>query len=199
MRGCGRRLGPAIAGRQPAAAFYSLAGGLVELVEALVARLAAGCPAEIARVRRARGHGRGLLGSSTDGGEPVAARRVIVAAPGPRIAPPLEGLVPEAARALAAIPFASSATVLLGYRREDVAHPLDGYGMVVPATEGLRTTALSFVSTKFPGRAPEGHVLLRAFLGGARDPAVLSLADDEMIETVASDMRTCWASAARRC
>jgi oxygen-dependent protoporphyrinogen oxidase len=114
---------------------------------------------------------------------------VIVAAPGPRIGPALEGLVPEAARALGAIPFASSATVLLGYRRSDVAHPLDGYGMVVPATEGLRTTALSFVSTKFPFRAPEGHVLLRGFLGGARDPGALSLRDDEMIDTVTSDMR----------
>ena len=51
--------------------------------------------------------------------------------------------------------------MLIGYRREDVAHPLNGYGMVVPQTEGLRITALSFVSTKFPYRAPEGHVLLR--------------------------------------
>ena len=60
-------------------------------------------------------------------------------------------------------------------RREDVAHPLDGYGMVVPRTEGLRTTALSFVSTKFAHRAPEGHVLLRGFLGGVRDGGVLDL------------------------
>jgi oxygen-dependent protoporphyrinogen oxidase len=109
------------------------------------------------------------------GGETVSADRVIVAAPGPRVAPALEGLVPEVARALAAIPFASSATVLLGYRRGDVAHPLNGYGMVVPQTEGLRTTALSFVSTKFPHRAPEGHVLLRGFLGGVRDAGALKL------------------------
>ena len=49
-------------------------------------------------------------------------------------------------------------------------HPLDGYGLVVPASEGQRTSALSFVSTKLPYRAPEGHVLLRGFLGGVRDP-----------------------------
>jgi oxygen-dependent protoporphyrinogen oxidase len=114
---------------------------------------------------------------------------VVVAAPGPRIAPALAGLLPEAASALAAIPFASSATVLVGYRREDVRHPLDGYGMVVPASEGLRTTAISFVSTKFPFRAPAGHVLLRGFLGGARDAAALSLSDDEMIGTVTREMR----------
>ena len=96
--------------------------------------------------------------------------------------------MPEAARALAAVPFASSATVLLGFRREDVSHPLDGYGMVIPRTEGLRTTACSFFSTKFPGRAPLGHVLLRGFLGGARDPGVLDLSDDEMVERVRTEM-----------
>jgi oxygen-dependent protoporphyrinogen oxidase len=126
---------------------------------------------------------------AVDGSETVSAERVIVAAPGPKVASALEGLVPGAARALGAIPFASSATVLLGYRRGDVAHPLDGYGMVVPATEGLRTTALSFVSTKFPFRAPDGHVLLRGFLGGVRDADALSLSDDEMIETVTRDMK----------
>ena len=76
--------------------------------------------------------------------------------------------------------------MLLGYRREDVAHPLDGYGMVVPRTEGLRTTATSFVSTKFAHRAPAGHVLLRGFLGGARDGGVLDLSDEEMAARMAT-------------
>jgi oxygen-dependent protoporphyrinogen oxidase len=123
-----------------------------------------------------------------EGGETVSAKQVIVAAPGPRVAPALEALVPGAARTLAAIPFASSATILLGYRREDVAHPLDGYGMVIPQTEGLRATALSFVSTKFPHRAPAGHVLLRGFLGGVRDAEVMKLTDEEMVETVKREM-----------
>jgi len=175
-------------GATPPAAFYSLRGGLVELVEALVSRLDAGALRTRTSVRRVVTTAEGFS-LATDGGDPVAARRVIVAAPGPQIAPALEGLVPEAARALGAIPFASSATVLLGYRCFDVSHPLDGYGMVVPATEGLRTTALSFVSTKFPFRAPAGHVLLRGFLGGVRDPGALSLGDDEMIETVTREMR----------
>jgi oxygen-dependent protoporphyrinogen oxidase len=175
-------------GARPPAAFYSLRGGLVELVDALVSRLDAGALRTDTSVGRVEATAEGFS-LATDGGYKLAARRVIVAAPGPRIAPALEGLLPEAARALGAIPFASSATVLLGYRRGDVAHPLDGYGMVVPATEGLRTSALSFVSTKFPFRAPEDHVLLRGFLGGVRDPGALSLRDDEMIETVMSDMR----------
>jgi oxygen-dependent protoporphyrinogen oxidase len=69
-----------------------------------------------------------------------------------------------------------------------VAHPLDGYGLVVPRSEGLRTTACSFFSTKFPGRAPERHVLLRGFLGGVRDPNVLRLDDREMVDLVRGEM-----------
>jgi oxygen-dependent protoporphyrinogen oxidase len=158
-----------------------------EMVDALVLRL------ERERIwTRAAVHvvsrTRGGFSLAVRGGGTVAADRVVVAAPGPKVAPALAGLAPDVSRALAAIPFASSATVLLGYRAEDVAHPLRGYGMVVPSTEGLRTTALSFASTKFPNRAPEGCVLLRGFLGGVRDPDVMELTDEEMAATVAREM-----------
>jgi protoporphyrinogen/coproporphyrinogen III oxidase len=178
---------PRPAPRPGASAFYSLAGGLVELVDAIVKRLPADQVLRESSVRRLGRKGRGYL-VGLDGGEEIEARAVIVAAPGPKIAPVLAPLVPEAARALAAIPFASSATVLLGFRSEDVAHPLDGYGLLVPQTEGLRTTACSFFSTKFPGRAPAGHVLLRAFLGGARDPGVLALSDGELVDLARRDL-----------
>ena len=64
------------------------------------------------------------------------------------------------------MPYGGAATVSLAYRRADVAHPLDGFGFVVPRCEGRRLVACSFSSVKFPGRAPEGTVLLRAFLDG---------------------------------
>jgi len=169
------------------AAFYSLRGGLRELVDALVARLDTASIRTGAAVRSLARDGDGYT-IGLDGGDTVSAPRVIVAAPGPKIAPALAGLLPEVSRTLAAVPFASSATVLLGYRRSDVAHSLDGYGMVVPRGEGLRTTALSFVSTKFAHRAPEGHVLLRGFLGGVRDGSVLDLTDEEMVQAVERDM-----------
>lgn len=175
-------------GAKPPAAFYSLRGGLREMVDALVVRLdheSLWTRAPVSEISRTAS---GFTIRFGNGGE-VGAERVIVAAPGPRIAPALASLAPGVSRTLAAIPFASSATVLLGYRREDVAHPLDGYGMVVPQTEGLRTTALSFVSTKFPHRAPDGRVLLRGFLGGARDREVMGLSDTEMVETVKRDMQ----------
>jgi len=71
-----------------------------------------------------------------------------------------------------------------------VAHPLDGYGLLVPRGEGLRTTALTFSSTKLPGRAPAGHVLVRAFLGGVHDPAVLDADDAALAATVEREAGT---------
>lgn len=176
------------AGGRPPSAFYSLRGGLRELVDALVLRL----PPERLRSRtpvRALSREAGGYELKLDRQETLRAERVILAAPGPRLAPLLEGEAPEAAHALASIPFASTATVLLGYRREDVEHPLDGYGLVVAAGEKLRTTALSFVSTKFEHRAPPGHVLLRGFLGGVRDGEALRLSDEEMVDTVQREMK----------
>jgi protoporphyrinogen/coproporphyrinogen III oxidase len=177
------------AGEAPPAAFYSLRCGLAELVTALVGRLDAAALRTRAAVAEVARHQQGFE-LQLEGGERLRAGSVVVAAPGPRIAKALAGLVPEAALVLSSVPFASTATILLGFKRVDVRHPLDGYGLVVPASEGLRTNALSFVSTKLPFRAPDGHVLLRAFVGGVRDPDALSLSDDEMIEIVTNEMRS---------
>ena len=179
-----RPRGPAAGGP----AFYSLAGGLGELVEALRLQLPAARVRLGARVRRLRAESGGF-GITLPDGSTLSARSVVVAVPAYAAAPLLSGISPEAGLLLQTLPFASSATVALGYRREDVAHRLDGYGMIVPRREGLRTSACSFVSSKFPGRAPEGHVLLRAFLGGARDPDLLQLSDAEIGALARREMR----------
>jgi oxygen-dependent protoporphyrinogen oxidase len=76
--------------------------------------------------------------------------------------------------------------VSLGFRRGDVPHPLDAAGLVVPRSAGRRALAVSFSSEKYPGRAPEGHVLLRVFVGGALDPESLDR-DDRSLESLARD------------
>jgi oxygen-dependent protoporphyrinogen oxidase len=183
----GHKPPPPRPGAAPASAFYSLQGGLGELVEALVARLDVRSLRANTAVSSLSREGEGFV-LGLPGGERLRTRSVIVTVPAPQAARLLQALVPEAA-ALSAITFANTATVQLGYRREDVAHPLDGYGMVVPKAEGLRCSALSFFSTKFPGRAPAGHVLVRGFLGGIRDGSVLDLSDEEMIATVRKEMQ----------
>src|SRR4029079_6025391 len=81
---------------------------------------------------------------------------------------------PGLAHLLEGIPHASSGTVTLAYRRADVAHPLGVVGCVVPHVERRPILACTFSSVKYAGRAPEGHVLLRVFVGGALNEAVLA-------------------------
>jgi oxygen-dependent protoporphyrinogen oxidase len=183
-----RRHAPTAADAPPQAPFYSLRGGLSELVEALVASLPSASlrrdAGAVTLERDGAGYALGLAG-----GGRIAARALILALPTPAAAKLLTGLLPDVSAQLASVPHASTATVLLGYRREDVGHALDGHGLLVPRGEGLRTTACSFLSTKFPGRAPAGCVLLRGFLGGARDPDVVGLDDPGLVALVSGELR----------
>lgn len=93
-------------------------------------------------------------------------------------------LAPDAGlRTLAEIPHPPVVSVFTGHRREDVTHPLDGFGLLVPAVEGGRILGTLFSSTLFPGRAPEGHVALTTFVGGMRQPELAAL-DDAALGTL---------------
>ncbi|HEU4753415.1 MAG TPA: protoporphyrinogen oxidase, partial [Armatimonadota bacterium] len=92
---------------------------------------------------------------------------LILALPAYRSAALLRPVEPELAALLESIRYASAGTLNLCYRREDVPHPLDGFGFVVPRVEGLTILGCTFSDVKWPGRVPEGYALLRAFLGDA--------------------------------
>jgi len=89
---------------------------------------------------------------------------------------------------LSTLPWSSVTSLALGFRREDVAHPLDGFGMLVPAKENRRILGALFSSTLFPGRAPDGHVLLTVFVGG-RQPEYAALPDAELDALVLGELR----------
>jgi oxygen-dependent protoporphyrinogen oxidase len=76
----------------------------------------------------------------------------------------------------------------LGFRRADVAHPLDGFGMLVPSAEKRRILGAIFSSSLFPGRAPRDHVLLTVFVGGERQPRLAQLGDDALEQDILSDL-----------
>jgi len=90
---------------------------------------------------------------------------------------------------LAAIPYPPVAVVNLGFRREDVAHPLDGFGALVPGVEKADVLGVLFPSSIFPDRAPEGHVLLTAYVGGGRSPEKALRPREELLASVRSDLR----------
>ena len=87
------------------------------------------------------------------------------------------------------IKYASTATINFGYKRSAIEHPLNGFGFVVPFIEKRSLIACTFSSVKFSGRAPDGHVLLRAFAGGALQPEIFALDEAEMAARVEADLR----------
>jgi oxygen-dependent protoporphyrinogen oxidase len=165
--------------------FVTLADGMEELVTALAARLPPGAVRLGAAVGAVAPEADGWRVELTDGRR-LAADGVVLAGPAPCMA----GVVRKAdgwlAGQLAAIPYASSATVALAYPRAAVRHPLDGFGFVVPRTEGRRAMACTFSSVKYPGRAPDGFVLLRVFVGGALQEDLLA-GDDAALARLAED------------
>ena len=95
----------------------------------------------------------------------------------------------SALQAFAQISYPPVASVVLGFRREDVAHSCLGYGMLIPKIEGFKILGTIFSSALFPNRAPAGHILLTSYLGGARYPELALLPPDQLIETTLTDLR----------
>ncbi len=172
----------------PEGAFRSLPGGLSELVDALQAAL----PAGSIRLKTAVSH---VRREGTDyridmrNGESIAAAAVVLATP----AYVTSALVRETSQRLSQwcceIPYASAATIALAFSRDAVRHPLQGSGFVVPRVEATGILAASWLSSKWPHRAPEHHVLLRAFVGGARDPDALQRSDAELVQLAMSALQ----------
>lgn len=122
-------------------------------------------------------------------GETISAEAICLALPSYASAKLLRETNASLAAELEAIPYASTATINLAYKRSDIPHPLDGFGFVVPFIEKRTALACTFSSVKFAGRAPAGHVLLRAFVGGALQPEIFALDEDSMIEAVRRDLQ----------
>ena len=135
-----------------------------------------------------RGQGGGWRVLSADGG--VEADAVVLAGPPSRMATLASPVDDDLARELSAIPSAGLAVVALGYDASRLAEPLDGFGFLVPRSEGPRVLGVLWDSSIYPGRAPEGKVLLRAMIGGALDEAAVRLDEAALLEVVKRDLRT---------
>jgi oxygen-dependent protoporphyrinogen oxidase len=191
-----RRTKKAPAGRGPKAGgrvtmFMTLRGGLSELTGALEGalsrfektRIMTGAAATYVR-EKGGGYEIGL-----ESGPSIEADAVVVTAPAYAASSLLSGLDQGLSQGLLSIPYASTATVSLGFRRSGIKHPLNGFGFVVPRSEKRGIMASTWTSVKFDHRAPEGHVLLRCFVGGSKDPSLLALDDAGMIRMALGELR----------
>ena len=163
--------------------FVSLQGGTEELIDTLVARLTGELRLStcVADMREEDGHY--LL--RTGNGEKLAADAVILAVPSYTAAGLVRDLDRQAADGLEAIRYVSTGTISIAFRREDV-DLLDGFGLVIPRSEGRLINAITLTSTKFDNRAPADHVLLRVFFGGSRSPQMMDVEDD-LLKTIVLD------------
>jgi protoporphyrinogen/coproporphyrinogen III oxidase len=188
-----RRKAPSGAGEPPApprSLFTTLRGGMSQMAEAVSAQLVPGSVRLDAPV-----HGLGQNESSAHSGtvrawtvESTYGREqfdaVILALPAWASGDLLRLIDHPLAEALSGVPYSSSITVTMGYAREELTALPPGFGFLVPATEKRRMLACTFVHAKFAGRVPEGKGLLRCFLGGAGNDALLD-EDDGRITRIA--------------
>jgi oxygen-dependent protoporphyrinogen oxidase len=129
--------------------------------------------------------------AETDAG-PIAAREVVLAVPADVAASLLDEATQGCGRRgqlLAEIPYAAVALVSTGWRREDIAHPLGGFGFLAPRKEGLHVLGVLFPSEIFPGRAPEGHTVLTAFVGGRTEPEAAGWDDGRLMSVILGELR----------
>jgi oxygen-dependent protoporphyrinogen oxidase len=174
-------------GPQPVGKLVSFRGGMQALPHAIATALgdAVQFGAGAEAITRA-GDGRWQVRA---GGASLAADRVVLAIAAEQAAQLLAPLDAEMAAELRAIRYPPVMSVALGFERHQVRHPLDGFGMLIPRRERRNTLGTLFSSTLFPGRAPEGQVLLTAFIGGARNEAVAGFDDGVILATVLTDLR----------
>jgi len=176
--------------------FVALRDGMSELVDALVDRIRGSgevhLDAPVASVLCSSSPDEGYSlsfaakpGSST---HTTSFSAVILALPADRAANLIWPLDSTLAGSLSEIQYASSAIVCTGHSLGDVAHPLNGSGLVIPAAEHRRILSVSFASRKFAGRAPDGEVVLRTFMGGALQPEILDHTDEQLIEIVKTEL-----------
>jgi oxygen-dependent protoporphyrinogen oxidase len=172
--------------------FAALRGGMSSLIEALSQQL----PAESISLdspvcsilpKQSAGWSIRVAGEHPSR---LEADGVIVAAPAFRAAEMLGGVDANLADELRGIEYASCAVVSLAYRRDQIRHPLDAFGFVVPLAESRHILSCSFSSLKYEGRAPEGTVLLRVFIGGACQSGLNRLPKSQLVELAELELST---------
>ena len=165
--------------------FVTLDTGLQSLTEALASRLPASWVRLGARVSRLSPRsGSGWILHAGRSEETFDA--VVLALPAHAAADLTETFDADLARMLASIDYGSAVTVSLGFRSRDIRHPMDGFGFVAPAIERMGILGCTFGHMKYAGRAPEGHALLRVFMGGE----MIARTDEQIAQRALVPLRT---------
>jgi protoporphyrinogen/coproporphyrinogen III oxidase len=182
------RAGTSSARVAPRPLFTSLKNGMQQLVDTIVPQLTEGAARTGNKVvALSRQDVKWMVAPEQGSMEEFDA--VIMALPANQAGLLLERISAPLAQELQQVPYSSSMVVVCGYDQRDLAAVPPGFGFLVPRSEGRRILACTFVHVKFPHRAPPGRGLVRCFIGGWGNEAVLDTPDDELFAAVARDLR----------
>jgi oxygen-dependent protoporphyrinogen oxidase len=184
-----RRKYPAKRGEKPRTFFTSFVNGMQQLTDRMAGaagreRMRTGVAVSSLQHTSAGGW-RSLLsdGSTIDGDAVIIATESWAAEP---LVRPHDQAIADA---LASIPASSSATISFAFNEDEVGFDLNAFGVLCPLVEGRALMAATYSSTKWPGRAPAGKVLLRGFVGGPHNQEVMERSDEELVQVVRSEFR----------
>lgn len=177
-------------GAPPPSPFFSLEGGMGELIDTLAenirkqdGKIIVGAPITSLAPPSERSSGRWTVRFAVpnSGEESLVVDGVVMTTQAHVAAAMCGRFDAELGDMLRAIPYLSTATVVMAYPRSAVPHSLDAVGVIIPKDERRRILAATFISSKWKGRAPDDMVLMRVFVGGHRDPSRLSSTDEELV------------------
>jgi len=175
-------------GNATSALFQTLKGGLAQLTGELESRIRGNIEIRQMTVESVEATPQGFRVRA--GGETLEAPSVILATPAWAAGALLRDADPRLAGLLEGVEYSSSATVAIGFRRSECGAIPRGFGFLVPACERRLLVACTFVGAKFPYRVPDGIVVLRCFVGGAGQEAVLEFSDSEILLRVQGELQS---------
>ncbi len=175
--------------KRPSSVFMSLKGGMTEMVTTLSQRLTGDCRLNTA-VQSVTMSGDAGYSLTLSDGSTMQARNVVMAVPSFVAAELIADCAPDAVDVLNQIRYVSTGTVSMAFRRSEIDLPYNGFGLVIPRSEGRNINAITLTSTKFNHRAPEGYVLLRVFFGGSRRPEMMEHDDELLLRIVREELRS---------
>ena len=170
--------------------FVSFASGMGEMIAHIASRLGGASIRTGVEVIAVEPRPRGGFTLVLDDGANVGADAVILAAPAPATARIVQALDRELSELLALIAYVSAATVSLAFRARDLPRPVAGYGYVVPRVEGSDVVACTIASNKWPGRAPEGHALLRVYFRARDGGDITREGDDALVRAARRELES---------
>jgi len=188
MSAARRKAPPRPADSRPMTYFMSLKHGMQALADGCVRHIGRETIREGTPVRRVSRAADGWTLDLPDG--PATFAAVVCATPSYDAVELLRELDPALAGKLSVIEWSSSGNVSFAFRRTDLARDLPGFGLIVPKVENRRINAVTWSSIKWSYRAPDDHVLIRAFVGGGHHEELVSLPDEELAATLREELRS---------